>query len=215
MPVNPPVQLTIPPLHEEAVKIALPPEQIVELLRVTVGVNGLLLTVILTATLESLVQPFNTQTTRYALVFVGLTVILPPVSPSVHKRTPLVQAEEVSVTDVPEQIVVLLATTVGVDGLDSTETVNAVLESLEQPFSLHNALYDVVLVGLTLTVLPVKPPVQLTTPLQPVEVKTALVPKQTELLLLVIIGMDGLVLTKILTDELESLVQPFTLQRTL
>ncbi len=138
--MSPPVQFTVPPAQAEAVKVALLPAQIVELLLVMVGVVGFGLTVMVTATLESLLQALMVQSTLYVFVLLGFTVILPPESPSVHERVPLLQADAVRVTDSPKQMVVLLATTVGVAGLASTVTVTAVLESLLKPLMVHKAL---------------------------------------------------------------------------
>ncbi len=72
-----------------------------------------------------------------------------------------------------------------------------------------------VLFGVTVTLLPVKLPVQLTVPVQPVAVKTALVPKHTLELLLDTLGTVGFGVTVIVTAVLESLLQPFTVQRAL
>ena len=139
LPVKPPVQVTFP-VQPVAVSNVLVPKQIEALLLDTVGVTGLAKTLIVTATLESLLQPLMVQSTRYVLVLVGFTVILPPVSPSVHERAPLVQADAVRVTDSPGQILVLLATIVGVEGFARTETVTAILESPLQAFTVQSAL---------------------------------------------------------------------------
>ncbi len=63
LPVNPPVQVNVPPAQALAVKTELPPEQIVALLAVILGCVGFGITVIVAAKLESLLQPFTVQST--------------------------------------------------------------------------------------------------------------------------------------------------------
>ncbi len=106
-----------------------------------------------------------------------------------------------------------LATSVA--GFGVTVIVTAVLESLLQPFTVQRALYVLVLLGVTVTELPVKLPVQFTVPEQPVAESIVLVPKQTLALLLFATGVAGLGVTVIVTAVLESLLQPFKLQRAL
>ncbi len=72
-----------------------------------------------------------------------------------------------------------------------------------------------VLVGVTVIGFPVKPPVQVTAPEQPVAVKIALVPKQIEALLLLTVGVTGFGVTVIVVTNEESLLQALTVQRAL
>ncbi len=70
----------------------------------------------------------------------GVTVIELPVKPPVQFKLPPGQPVELRTTLPPKQIVVLLDIMVGVDGLDVTIIVTAVLESLLQPLTVHKAL---------------------------------------------------------------------------
>ncbi len=72
-----------------------------------------------------------------------------------------------------------------------------------------------VFVGVTVTELPVKPPVQVTVPEQPVAVRMAMLPKQIEALLLLTVGVAGLGVTVIVVTNEESLLQALMVQRAL
>ncbi len=177
LPVKLPVHVTVPvqPVAESTVLV---PKHTLALLLLATGVAGFGVTVIVTAVLESLLQPFTVQRALYEVVFVGATVTELPVKLPVHVTVPAQPVAE-STAPVPRQTLALLAFATGVAGFGVTVIVTAVLESLVQPFKLHTALNVVLLLGTTVIARPIKPPVQPTVPAQPTAVNNTLVPTHT------------------------------------
>lgn len=213
VPAKPPVHANAPPVHALAVKVVELPLHIATELGVIVGFVGIALTVTVTASLESEVQPLIVQATLYDFVAVGLTVILVPANPPVQFDIPPIHALAVKVVELPLQMAIVLGVIVGFVGTGLTVTVATSLESEVHPLIVQATLYSFVKVGLTVILVPDNPPVQLNVPpVHALAVKVVELPLQMATELGVIVGFVGMAFTVTIVAVLLGLVQLLAVQ---